>query len=139
MPSVFLPLPLNLANSLSLATISSSTSTSNFGGKKQEVFLAVLLDNKNRIIKIESDVSAGSLTSSIVHPREAFKAAIKESAASVIFVHNHPSGDPEPSKEDIQITNRLVEAGNIVGIKILDHIIVGNEQYVSFKDRGIMT
>ncbi|MDO8142791.1 MAG: DNA repair protein RadC [Candidatus Brocadiales bacterium] len=107
-------------------------------GKKQEVFLAVLLDNKNRIIKIESDVSAGSLTSSIVHPREAFKAAIRESAASVIFVHNHPSGDPEPSKEDIQITNRLVEAGNIVGIKILDHIIIGNEQYVSFKDRGLM-
>ena len=58
-------------------------------------------------------------------------------AASVIFVHNHPSGDPEPSKEDIQITNRLVEAGNIVGIKILDHIIIGNEQYVSFKDRGL--
>ena len=108
-------------------------------GKKQEVFLAVLLDNKNRIIKIESDVSAGSLTSSIVHPREAFNAAIRESAASVIFVHNHPSGDPEPSKEDIQITNRLVEAGNIVGIKLLDHIIIGNEQYVSFKDRGIMT
>ena len=108
-------------------------------GKKQEVFLAVLLDNKNRIIKTESDVSAGSLTSSIVHPREAFKAAIRESAASVIFVHNHPSGDPEPSKEDIQITHRLVEAGNIVGIKILDHIIIGNEQYVSFKDRGIMT
>ncbi len=107
-------------------------------GKKQEVFLAVLLDNKNRIIKIESDVSAGSLTSSIVHPREAFNAAIRESAASVIFVHNHPSGDPEPSKEDIQITNRLVEAGNIVGIKLLDHIIIGNAQYVSFKDRGLM-
>ncbi|HBR18334.1 MAG TPA: hypothetical protein DD725_12190, partial [Deltaproteobacteria bacterium] len=71
-------------------------------------------------------------------PREAFNAAIRESAASVIFVHNHPSGDPEPSKEDIQITNRLAEAGNIVGIKILDHIIVGNEQYVSFKDRGLM-
>ena len=108
-------------------------------GKKQEVFLVVLLDNKNRIVKIETDVSAGSLTSSIVHPREAFKAAVKESAASVIFVHNHPSGDPEPSKEDIQITNRLVDAGNIVGIKILDHIIIGNEQYVSFKDRGIMS
>lgn len=107
-------------------------------GKKQEVFLAVLLDNKNRIIKIESDISAGSLTSSIVHPREAFKAAIRESAASVIFVHNHPSGDPEPSKEDIHITGRLVEAGNIVGIKILDHIIIGNEKYVSFKDKGLM-
>ena len=69
---------------------------------------------------------------------ESLAAPIKESATSVIFVHNHPSGDPEPSKEDIQITNRLVEAGNIIGIKILDHIIIGNEQYVSFKDRGIM-
>ncbi len=106
--------------------------------KKQELFMAVLLDNKNRIIKVESEVTKGSLTSSIVHPREAFKAAIKESAASVVFVHNHPSGDPEPSKEDIQITSRLSEAGNIVGIKILDHIIIGNDKYVSFKDRGIM-
>lgn len=100
--------------------------------------MAVLLDNKNRIIKVESEVTKGSLTSSIVHPREALKAAIKESAASVVFVHNHPSGDPEPSKEDIQITSRLSEAGNIVGIKILDHIIIGNDKYVSFKDRGIM-
>ncbi|MDN3515555.1 MAG: DNA repair protein RadC [Candidatus Brocadia sp.] len=107
--------------------------------KKQEVFLAVLLDNKNRIIKVEADVTKGSLTSSIAHPREAFKAAIKESAASVIFVHNHPSGDPEPSKEDIQITQRLSEAGNIVGIKVLDHIIIGNGSFVSFKDKGIIS
>lgn len=95
-------------------------------GKKQEVFMAVLLDNKNRIIKVETDVTKGSLTSSIVHPREAFKAAIRESAASVIVVHNHPSGDPEPSREDLQITQRLIEAGNIVGIRVLDHIIIGN-------------
>ncbi|NUO09385.1 MAG: DNA repair protein RadC [Candidatus Brocadia sp.] len=107
--------------------------------KKQEVFLAVLLDNKNRIIKVEADVTKGSLTSSIAHPREAFKAAIKESAASVIFVHNHPSGDPEPSKEDIQITQRLSEAGNIVGIKVLDHIIIGNGSFVSLKDKGIIS
>ncbi|MCC6600619.1 MAG: DNA repair protein RadC, partial [Crocinitomicaceae bacterium] len=107
--------------------------------KKQEIFLAVLLDNKNRVIKVERDVTKGSLTSSIVHPREAFKAAIKESAASVIFVHNHPSGDPEPSREDVQITQRLLEAGNIVGIKVLDHIIIGNEDYVSLKDKGMMS
>lgn len=106
-------------------------------GKKQEVFLAVLLDNKNRIIK-EVIISAGSLTSSIVHPREVFNPAIKESAASVIFVHNHPSGDPEPSKEDIQMTQRLLEAGNVVGIKVLDHIIIGSECFVSLKDRGII-
>ncbi|MEP9412612.1 MAG: DNA repair protein RadC [Candidatus Brocadia sp.] len=107
-------------------------------GKKQEVFLVVLLDNKNRIIKVETEVTKGSLTSSIVHPREAFKAAIRESAASVIFVHNHPSGDPEPSREDIQITQRLVEAGDIVGIRVLDHIIIGNGRFVSFKDKGIV-
>ncbi|TVM04227.1 MAG: hypothetical protein CV087_00865 [Candidatus Brocadia sp. WS118] len=107
--------------------------------KKQEVFLAVLLDNKNRIIKIESHVSTGSLTSSIVHPREVFNPAIKESAASVIFVHNHPSGDPEPSKEDIQITQRLAEVGTLIGIKVLDHIIIGNEKYVSLKERGIIS
>ncbi len=106
--------------------------------KKQELFLAVLLDNKNRIIKVETEVTKGSLTSSIVHPREVFKAAIKESAAAMVFVHNHPSGDPEPSKEDIQITVRLAEVGAIVGIKILDHIIIGKDRYVSFQDRGIM-
>ncbi len=105
--------------------------------KKQEIFFIILLDNKNRIIK-ELDISKGSLTSSIVHPREVFNPAIKESAVSVIFVHNHPSGDPEPSKEDIQMTRRLLEVGDVVGIKVLDHIIIGNECFVSLKDKGIM-
>ncbi|MCF6158650.1 MAG: JAB domain-containing protein [wastewater metagenome] len=107
-------------------------------GQKQEIFLNILLDNKNRIIK-ELTISSGSLTSSIVHPREVFNPAIKESAASVIFVHNHPSGDPEPSKEDIYTTHRLIEAGNIVGIKVLDHIIIGNGLFTSFKDKGIIS
>lgn len=107
-------------------------------GRKQEMFLVVLLDNKNRIVK-EIPISTGSLTSSIVHPREVFSPAIRESAASVIFVHNHPSGDPEPSKEDIHLTHRLLEAGNIVGIKVLDHVIIGNEFFVSFKDKGLMS
>ncbi|MBU6392820.1 MAG: DNA repair protein RadC [Planctomycetota bacterium] len=106
--------------------------------RKQEVFFIVLLDNKNRIIK-ELDISKGSLTSSIVHPREVFNPAIKESAVSVIFVHNHPSGDPEPSKEDIQMTRRLLEVGDVVGIKVLDHIIIGNECFVSLKDKGIIS
>jgi len=105
--------------------------------KKQEIFFIILLDNKNRIIK-ELDISKGSLTSSIVHPREVFNPAIKESAVSVIFVHNHPSGDPEPSKEDIQMTRRLLEVGDVVGIKVLDHIIIGNECFVSLKDKGII-
>lgn len=106
--------------------------------KKQEIFFIILLDNKNRIIK-ELTISAGSLTSSIVHPREVFNPAIKESAVSVIFVHNHPSGDPEPSKEDIQMTRRLLEVGDVVGIKVLDHIIIGNECFVSLKDKGIIS
>ncbi len=106
--------------------------------KKQEIFFIILLDNKNRIIK-ELTISAGSLTSSIVHPRGVFNPAIKESAVSVIFVHNHPSGDPEPSKEDIQMTRRLLEVGDVVGIKVLDHIIIGNECFVSLKDKGIIS
>jgi len=106
--------------------------------RKQENFLVVLLDNKNRMIK-ELTVSVGSLTLSIVHPREVFNPVIRESAASVIFVHNHPSGDPEPSKEDVQITHRLMEVGNIVGIKVLDHIIIGNGGFVSLRDKGIIS
>ena len=105
--------------------------------KKRELFLAVILDNKNRILK-EIEISIGSLTSSIVHPREVFGPAIREHAASVIFVHNHPSGDPYPSNEDIEITERLKKASGIVGIKILDHIIIGNTKYFSLRDEGLL-
>ncbi len=104
-----------------------------FINSKQERFFAVFLDTKNQIIK-EKEISRGSLSSSIVHPREAFKDAIRESAASVIFVHNHPSGDPSPSKDDESISLRLKEVGDLVGIKVLDHIIIGNERYFSFSD-----
>ena len=83
-------------------------------------------------------VSQGSLTSSIVHPREVLKVAIRESAASVIFIHNHPSGDPEPSIDDIEITKRLCKSCNIVGIKVLDHIIVGSDEYYSFKMKNML-
>ncbi|MGR3178518.1 MAG: RadC family protein [Candidatus Anammoxibacter sp.] len=105
--------------------------------KKQETFLIVLLDNKNRILK-EKEISTGSLTASIVHPREVFGPAIREHAASVVFVHNHPSGDPSPSNEDIEITKRLKEVSAIVGIRILDHVIIGNTEYVSLKDDGLL-
>lgn len=105
--------------------------------KKQETFLSVLLDNKNRILK-EIQISTGSLTSSIVHPREVFGPAIREHAASVVFVHNHPSGDPCPSSEDIEITERLKEVSKIVGIKILDHVIIGSTEYVSLRDKGLI-
>lgn len=105
--------------------------------KKQETFLVILLDNKNRIIK-DTRVSTGSLSQSIVHPREVFNPAIRESAAAVVFVHNHPSGDPSPSSEDIELTHRLKEVSQVVGIKILDHVIIGNGCYASFKDKGLL-
>ncbi|MDM8000366.1 MAG: DNA repair protein RadC [Dehalococcoidia bacterium] len=101
-------------------------------GKKKEHFLALLLDTRNRLIRTAT-VSVGSLDSSIVHPREVFKEAIKASAASVIFVHNHPSGDPEPSQDDIELTRRLVEAGKLLGILVLDHVIVGDGSFLSLK------
>ncbi len=104
---------------------------------RKEVFKCVLLDVKNRVIK-DVTVSEGSLTASIVHPREAFLPAIRESAASVILVHNHPSGDPTPSAEDIDITRQLVKAGEVLGIKVLDHIIIGDGSSVSFADQGII-
>ncbi len=102
---------------------------------KKEVFKTVLLDTKNNIISI-NNVSVGCLDSTIVHPREVFLDAIKSSSAAIILVHNHPSGEVEPSKDDINITNRIIECGKIIGIKVLDHIIIGNGNYLSFKEKG---
>ncbi|MDI6802042.1 MAG: DNA repair protein RadC [Thermodesulfovibrionales bacterium] len=107
-----------------------------FKNLKKEVFICILLDAKNRMM--EHKVSEGTLTNSLIHPREAFKEAIKESAASVIFVHNHPSGDPEPSKDDIAITERLKSAGDIIGINVLDHVIIGDGKYISLKEKGVL-
>jgi len=104
---------------------------------KKEVFLAVLLDGKNRMIR-EVLISQGSLTVNIVHPREVFNPAIRDSAAAIVVVHNHPSGDPQPSPEDRDLTKRLVATGEILGIKILDHIVVGDESYYSFADRQLL-
>jgi len=101
-------------------------------GKKKEYFLAILLDTRSQLIKV-AEISIGSLDSSIVHPREVFKEAISASAASVIFAHNHPSGDPEASEDDINLTKRLAKAGEIVGIDVLDHIIIGDKKYLSLK------
>jgi DNA repair protein RadC len=105
---------------------------------KQELFKVILLDAKNTIVK-ETTVSEGTLTLSIVHPREVFTQAIRESAAGVIFVHNHPSGDPTPSREDRHLTDRLVAAGRLLGIAVLDHVIIGDGRYVSFADEGWLT
>jgi DNA repair protein RadC len=105
------------------------------GGLKKEEFHVLLLDAKNRKIK-DVRVSEGSLTSSLVHPREVFNPVIRESAAAVILIHNHPSGDPAPSQEDLHITRRLREIGEVMGVRVLDHIIVGKGRYVSFVDDG---
>jgi len=106
-----------------------------FKNLKKEVFCCMMLDAKNRILK-ECRVSEGTLTNSLIHPRETFKDAIKESAASVIFAHNHPSGDPDPSREDILITERLVNVGDLIGIRVLDHIIIGDGKYTSMREKG---
>ena len=104
---------------------------------KREVFCCAMLDVKNRLIR-DTKVSEGTLTSSLIHPREAFREAIRESAASVIFVHNHPSGDPEPSREDILITEKLEVAGETIGIKVLDHVIVGEGRFTSMREKGYL-
>ncbi len=106
---------------------------------RHEVFKVILLDAKHAIMR-DMTVSEGSLTLSIVHPREVFTLAVKESAAAaVIFLHNHPSGDPTPSQEDRVLTARLVSAGEILGIRVLDHLVVGDGRYVSFADQGWLT
>ena len=104
---------------------------------KQEVFKLILLNTKNVVIGTK-DVFKGTLNSSIVHPREVFKEAIQRGSASIIACHNHPSGDPNPSKEDINITLRLKECGKIMGIELLDHMIIGANKYVSLKEKGII-
>ncbi|MGQ0810562.1 MAG: RadC family protein [Nitrospiraceae bacterium] len=102
---------------------------------RHEIFKVILLDAKHSIIRDET-VSEGSLTLSIVHPREVFNLAVRESAAAVIFLHNHPSGDPTPSQEDRLLTTRLVSGGELLGIQVLDHLIVGDGRYISFADQG---
>jgi len=101
-----------------------------------EYFKILILDTKNNVRSIEN-ISIGSLSSSIVHPREVFKICVKKCASSIILLHNHPSGEPEPSHEDILLTNRLDEAGKILGVKVLDHIIIG-DSYFSFKEDGLI-
>jgi DNA repair protein RadC len=104
---------------------------------KKEIFKIILLNTKSQVIKC-FNISVGSLNSSIVHPREVFSEAVKVSCSAVIFAHNHPSGDPEPSREDIETTKRLVNAGDILGIKVFDHIIIGDNSYISLKEKGYM-
>ena len=104
---------------------------------EREHFVVALLNARHEVISVET-ISVGSLNASIVHPREVFKPAVLESAASVVLVHNHPSGDPEPSEEDLSITKRLVEVGELLGIGVLDHIIVASRGMVSFRSRQLL-
>src|SRR5262244_2104556 len=104
----------------------------------REHFVIILLNQKNRVLGV-STISIGSLTASIVHPREVYKSAILSNAASIICGHNHPSTDCQPSKEDRAITTRLVEAGKLLGVNVLDHVIIGGEgRYFSFADEGLL-
>lgn len=104
---------------------------------KKEHFKGIYLDSKNKVMK-EENISVGSLNASIIHPREVLRTAISEAAAAIILVHNHPSGDPSPSKDDIELTKRLIEAGNLMGIEVLDHIIIGDDRYISLKERELI-
>lgn len=106
-------------------------------GADREYFVALVLDQKRRVNALNL-VSIGTLTLALVHPREAFKPAILANASAVIFGHNHPSGDPEPSREDIELTRRLTATGELLGIDVLDHIVIGHEAHVSLADRGMI-
>lgn len=113
-------------------------------GDRQESFMVLLLNTKNRLIGIPRETTRGLLDSSPVHPREIFREAVRDSAASIILAHNHPSGDPTPSKEDIDITRRLVEASKILGIRIVDHVICGTPSdmspgYVSLREKNLVS
>ncbi len=105
--------------------------------KKKEYFKILLLNTKNHVIAKE-EISVGSLSASIVHPREIFNIPLRKSAASVILFHNHPSGDPSPSQEDLAVTRRLVDAGNLLGITVRDHIIIGDGCFFSFREKGLL-
>jgi DNA repair protein RadC len=108
-----------------------------FLGKQKEHVVALLLDNRHRLIRL-APVAVGSLSASLVHPRELFKEAIAASAAAVIVAHNHPSGDPDPSEHDLELTRRLVQGGTLLGIEVLDHLIVGSSSIVSLRELGII-
>jgi DNA repair protein RadC len=101
----------------------------------REHFMVLLLDGRHRLMR-ESQVSQGTLTASLVHPREVFRPAVRAAAAAVILVHNHPSGDPSPSTEDLEVTERLAQAGKLLGIRVVDHVVVASEGFHSLRDHG---
>jgi DNA repair protein RadC len=108
-----------------------------FFSATREYFLSLHLNSKNQLIR-EALISIGSLNSSVVHPREVYAPAVRDSTAALIFLHNHPSGDPAPSREDRECTQRLCRAGKILGIRVLDHVVLGHQDYFSFADAGLL-
>jgi DNA repair protein RadC len=111
--------------------------TSHLKENKKENFVVLYLDARNKLITKET-ISIGTINASLVHPREVFEPAIRELAVAIILVHNHPSGDPTPSEDDISLTKRLIEAGKILGIEVTDHIIIGKNRYFSFKEKKLI-
>lgn len=103
----------------------------NYRGVKKEIFSILLLDTQNKIIKVE-EISIGILDASIIHPREIFKSAIRASSSKIILIHNHPSGESRPSQEDLEITKKMIEIGEFIGIEVLDHVIMGDGEYWSY-------
>jgi DNA repair protein RadC len=139
---------VELSKRISLSAKADNTKIKNSGGvydllyqemrfEKKESFVGLYLDSRNNLLKKEI-ISIGTLNTSVVHPRELFRTAILESANSIIIVHNHPSGDPTPSKEDLELTKLLIAAGKLIGIPLLDHIIIGEKKYFSMADRNIL-
>jgi len=106
-------------------------------GADREHFVAMYLDTKHQVTALHT-VSIGSLNATVVHPREVFKGALLANAAALVVAHNHPSGDPTPSEEDVQVTNRLAAAAKVLGIELLDHVVLGHQCHVSFRERGLL-
>ena len=121
--------------SINNASIAAEVARLYYRGTDREIFSVLLLNTKNQLIGANI-VSVGNLNSCLVHPREVFKAAVMSNAFEIILIHNHPSGDPTPSREDIEITRRMVQAGNLLDIPVIDHIILGEDSYVSMREKG---
>ncbi|NPV81532.1 MAG: DNA repair protein RadC [Firmicutes bacterium] len=123
--------------SINNASIAADVARLYYRGTDREIFSVLLLNTKNQLIGANI-VSVGNLNSSLVHPREVFKPAILANAFEVILVHNHPSGDPTPSRADIEITRRMIQAGDLLDIKVVDHVIIAEDRYVSMREKGLI-
>lgn len=127
--------PLVIGRTLSTPATSAAALTALLQDEPREVFAILCLSSKHRVIAYH-EVSRGTLDATLVHPREVFKAALLANAAAIILTHNHPSGDPAPSPDDMALTRRLVDAGTLIGVDVVDHIVIGDGCYVSFRERG---